>query len=335
MDFLKKVLSLTDTFNKLGNPFQEESAELCALDTKIIVDHDVASQVNNHFQKGMEKFQHFLSNLPNVLYDTITQNLTGYFKPRKERKVANKQLKDDCQLFSQLFISCQSRDIDLLEFFSYENQPYPASLSEKGGLYRNKIRPLNIDPLLAGIELPDNLPNTDSLILDGSTFTHTHKPGKVKMFSEYVKSDMMRAIEKEILDHHCKHLHMVLDRYMVSSLKSYTRSQREKGVRKKVTGTSFTPKNWDLFLQTLENKTELFNLVADTISELPSNHDITITKNEKALHNQNKDCDALICSHEEADTRMFVHVRHAAIAGSRTVTLKVNDTDILVIQCVP
>ena len=71
--------------------------------------------------------------------------------------------------------------------------------------------------------------------------------------------------------------------------------------------------------------------MADTIAELPSNHDITITKNEQALNNQNKDCDALICSHEEADTRMFVHVRHAAIAGSRTVTLKVNDTDILVI----
>ena len=37
------------------------------------------------------------------------------------------------------------------------------------------------------------------------------------------------------------------------------------------------------------------------------------------------------CSHEEADTRIFVHARHAAHEGSKSLLVKASDTDILVI----
>lgn len=37
------------------------------------------------------------------------------------------------------------------------------------------------------------------------------------------------------------------------------------------------------------------------------------------------------CNHEEADTRMFVHANHAAASGAKTILVKANDTDVLVI----
>ena len=37
------------------------------------------------------------------------------------------------------------------------------------------------------------------------------------------------------------------------------------------------------------------------------------------------------CSHEEADTRLFVHCKHAAITGFTTITIKANDIDVVVI----
>lgn len=43
-------------------------------------------------------------------------------------------LKEDCALFSRLYIACQSRDGDLEEFFKFENQPWPPSLSHLGQL---------------------------------------------------------------------------------------------------------------------------------------------------------------------------------------------------------
>ena len=37
------------------------------------------------------------------------------------------------------------------------------------------------------------------------------------------------------------------------------------------------------------------------------------------------------CSHEEADTRIFLHARNAAEEGSKVLMIKANDTDVLVI----
>ena len=37
------------------------------------------------------------------------------------------------------------------------------------------------------------------------------------------------------------------------------------------------------------------------------------------------------CDHEEADTRMFVHVRHAVSDGHNMILMKASGTDILVI----
>ena len=41
-----------------------------------------------------------------------------------------KSLETDCQLFSKLHIGCQSRDGDLDDFLSHENQGSPLSLSD-------------------------------------------------------------------------------------------------------------------------------------------------------------------------------------------------------------
>ena len=41
-------------------------------------------------------------------------------------------LTDECQPFSKLFISCQSRECDLYDFFRHENHPFPAALSDGG-----------------------------------------------------------------------------------------------------------------------------------------------------------------------------------------------------------
>ncbi len=38
------------------------------------------------------------------------------------------------------------------------------------------------------------------------------------------------------------------------------------------------------------------------------------------------------CNHEEADTRMFVHIKHAANRGHRKVTLRTVDTDVVVLS---
>ena len=42
------------------------------------------------------------------------------------------EVKSDRNLFSRLYVACQVRDCNLEEFFSYENQSCPPSLSDRG-----------------------------------------------------------------------------------------------------------------------------------------------------------------------------------------------------------
>jgi hypothetical protein len=53
---------------------------------------------------------------------------------QKRQILKQREFKTDCELFSHLFIACQSRDGDLDEFFRHENHPYPRSLSHGGNL---------------------------------------------------------------------------------------------------------------------------------------------------------------------------------------------------------
>ena len=94
---------------------------------------------------------------------------------------------------------------------------------------------------------------------------------------------------------------VVFDQYKLDSLKSYTREVRGTGERQKVTLTGHVPNNWESFLRNNDNKTELYSLLAKIV---------------------------YTCSHEEADTRMFVHLKHAL---AKDIINTANDTDVVII----
>ena len=55
--FFEKVKSLSAVMQEMGNPFQEESADLLVLDTKNIADPALAEMVATHHQRGKEQFE--------------------------------------------------------------------------------------------------------------------------------------------------------------------------------------------------------------------------------------------------------------------------------------
>ena len=80
--------------------------------------------------KGLE------SQEQNLFYKSITKNTVNFFTQEPAATdFKQKALKAGGNLFSQLFISCQSRQCDLNEFFKYENQSVPTSLSDNGKLH--------------------------------------------------------------------------------------------------------------------------------------------------------------------------------------------------------
>lgn len=107
--FFEKVKSLSAVMQEMGNPFQEESADLLVLDTKNIADPTLAEMIATHHRQGKEQFQSFMEGLEDEgespFYHPIKKNLVSFFKEEQAEGISKvKVLKDDCQLFSRLFI---------------------------------------------------------------------------------------------------------------------------------------------------------------------------------------------------------------------------------------
>ena len=83
----------------------------------------------------------------------------------------NNQLVQDCVLFSNLFIMCQSRQLNLDDFFKYENQASPPALSSDGELYKGTTSDI-VTVIKDECQIPseDIKPDTDLLIIDGTMY---------------------------------------------------------------------------------------------------------------------------------------------------------------------
>ena len=171
----------------------------------------------------------------------------------------------------------------------------------------------------------------DAKVFDGPAIVNMIKPTDCKTFADYVS-----GVIQPFMEHHLRsaaRLDLVFDRYFKNSLKSGTRSNRGSGVRRVVKANGTMPNNWSTFLRCDENKSELFPLIVDALSENISDRRglFVGSREDGAVANQNVDLRSLMpCNIEEADERMFVHVQHAAALYPR-ILIKTVDSDVVVI----
>lgn len=137
--FAQNAQSLVEVIEEMGNPFFEDSKDLLRLDTRDMIDPAVASSVSQAENLGKQQYETFISerllerSVP--ISEPIKKNHCSVDlhldleKSKSSLQVAS--LKSDVSLFSRLYISCQSRDGDLDEFFHHENQPCPLPISPR------------------------------------------------------------------------------------------------------------------------------------------------------------------------------------------------------------
>jgi len=190
-----------------------------------------------------------------------------------------------------------------------------------------------VDVLQAKVTLPESRPDSDVLIVDGSSLVNAVVPKTSKTFEEYATKDILPKIEQYSKKH--KRTDIIFDVYHKSSLKSEARSKRGKAIRRRVTEKSKTPTNWKSFLRNSANKTELFHFLADAVAKMTTENVVIVTKEEDALTSAsytNMSLEELApCTHEEADTRIFLHAWHATSEGFKSLMIDANDTDVIVI----
>ncbi|CAH3168150.1 unnamed protein product, partial [Porites evermanni] len=157
------------------------------------------------------------------------------------------------------------------------------------------------------------------------------KPGTEKTFSRYAEQSFLPYVKTQL--RHVKRVDIVWDEYVENSLKATTRSDRGAGVRRRVAANNQLPHNWKEFLRVDENKRELFKFLAESSSSLQVEKQVISTYGKQVLTTlPRNDISSLApCSHEEADTRMLLHVQDALQQGHKKILLRTVDTDVLVL----
>ena len=337
--FAQHVKSLVEVIEEMGNPFLEESKDLLKLDTRDIMDIAVVNSIFQAEKTGIEQYQAFtadrLQTRITSLSEPIRKNKLPLFSrplPRTKSKSSLQvsTLKSDVSLFSRLFIACQSRDGDLDEFFRHENQQFPPSLSNFGKL-RHGTKADLLSCLKNYSKSAPLQPDAEVAILDGAVVVNFLQPLAAKTFHDYAVKVFLPYIEKQLQQ--VSRVDIVWDQYIQNSLKSQARSNRGKGIRRRVEESANLPKNWSQFLRDDANKTELFLFLVKHIKHLVTRKQIITTNGSDVVCIPPQDISNLAPSnHEEADTRMVLHLADAAKKGYNKILLRTVDTDVVVLS---
>lgn len=346
--FLIEVKELLNVFEDLGNPFEEEDGLLLTnLKSKTIFDSPAVNSVRTAYACGKEQYETFvkerLVTSHKMISEAIKQNNFPLMKEKPKRHISAlakkmNMLKQNVEIFSKMYIATLNRNGDVDEFFRFENQQFPPSLSDSGQLRGNKKSDLLVSLEKLNHSIGVHPTNCSAIILDGGTLIHLLKPKEsAKTFDDYFMSSIVPFINSK--NEKFERIDFVWDRYLPMSLKSFTREKRGSGTRQRVEGHLKLPKNWNNFLKVDENKEELFLFLGKKIKTLPSNIQVLSTLKECVVFagpvpikmEQISPCD-----HEEADSRIFVHLKHAAMCGHRKIIIRTVDTDIVVlaISCI-
>ena len=148
----------------------------------------------------------------------------------KSNKSQVSLLKKDCALFSRLYIACQSRDGDLIDFFKHENQPWPPAIANMGD-----IRTGTKADLLQCLEMHCNNSlkklSVDIEIYDGAFVVQRIKPTDCKTVKDYAFSKFKPY--KSCDTKGCKRIDLILDVYLPQSLKAKTLQKKRQRFKKK------------------------------------------------------------------------------------------------------
>ncbi len=320
--FRKDAKSMHEAFIENGNPFEEESDDLFSLHTKVSVDKSLVAKLQTVMEQGHTQFSNFVHNRfidKSVdLDDKIPRNKNKIFTTQVTKKTKNGKIKlveakQEIQLFSRLYIACQTRDSDLNEFFSHENHAYPPSLSLGGEMRKGNKSDL-LTCFASTSEPVHEIPSATATILDGAAIVHIVKPDGCKTFAEYAYQRFVPFIMR-MFGGNTRRVHLVWDTYKKDSLKAAERARRGYGERRIVTDATPMPRNWISFLRVDENKVELFaflgkHLLKHAEKELSSGKVVITTNATVSCFPSQMPAEMSSispCTHEEADTRCILH----------------------------
>ena len=337
----KDVTSVYKAFLDIGNPFSGVS-HLYDLDTSVEVKPEQDKDLRSLREVGHQQYITFVTsrlstNDVSFLHPmTLNKLKLMSNKLSKRRGRRAKSMRADYKLFLQMLIASQCRESHLVSFFSHENHAQPPSLSDGNKIRVSKTKSDLVPCLTSNMETSlqhvTNAPQASCILIDGAFMAQYVQPKGKMTYSEYASTRFWhQAIEFGQL-HAAIRTDVIFDVYKTPSIKDAARTERGNSCDRHVKPDITVPRNWNECLLNAKNKTEIFTLLANSIP----NHNMMLvsTKKEDVVTNSSdKSFLELLspCTHEEADTRIFLHAKQASEQGHSNICIRSTDTDVIVI----
>ena len=202
-------------------------------------------------------------------------------------------------LVTQLFLSLQSRpDDNMADFFRFENQREPPSLTDRGSLRAGKKSDI-LQCIGATTGRVGAAQQATVVVLDMAAIIHMVRPTRAKTFSEYVTFPIVPFMESQVTN-----------------------------------DTQRMDAEWNSgFLKNEDNKKELFSFISRQICKSDVNGTLLLsTYFDGLLTNRHFDISGLQpCNQAEADTRILLHLANAAMHGHSKAYVRTVESEIVVL----
>ena len=318
------------------NPFSEQK-ELISITSGLAATPTIRDHLLNAITYGKDAMELFRSERLGAepikeFFDPLKkQNLQTFstLRPKKVLKVNQKEivLKADRELFGRMAVIGQSRDIDLKEVFSFPLGPIPWSLGDEFGMLRKTNKAVIATALEKNIEYVESVPQNSATLLDCMAVVQ-----KLKIDQSNTFGDIAQKFSGSILQtgFTSKRIDVVFDVYIENSIKNAERERR--GTSSLHFGTlleNSKVKQWKNFLSSSENKTLLMRYLVAKLKDPVfinrlSNKELYVTEGASCFKITRAGChevEELHSIQEEADTRIFLHVKHAEMNGYSNVAI--------------
>ncbi|KAG1676717.1 hypothetical protein GQR58_014141 [Nymphon striatum] len=327
------------------NPFSEQR-DLISITSGLAATPTIRDHLLNAITYGQDAMELFRSERLGAdsikeFFDPLKrQNLQTFstLRPKKVLKVNQKEvvLKADRELFGRMAVIGQSRDIDLKEVFSFPLGPIPWSLGDEFGMLRKTNKAAITTALEKNIEYVESVPQNSATLLDGMAVVQKLKIDQSNTFGDIAQKFSASISQAGFAS---KRIDVVFDVYIENSIKNAERVRR--GTSSLQFGTlldNSKVKQWKNFLSSSENKTLLIRYLIVKLKEplfinQLGNKELYVTEGATCFKITRAGChevEELDSIQEEADTRLFLHVKHAEMNGYSNVVIHSPDTDVYV-----
>lgn len=345
----KDVKSLVDLMeNNWLNPMAPNGIDLVSLSTGSIAPPDVTRDLLRASEIGEEAYQIFrqsrLEEDPTSLkfLDKMTkQGLKTFSNINTKRSHGKKGqdvvLKADRNLFSHMILVAESRNVNMKDVLSHPLGPLPWALANTDGTLRKTNKAALARELEKNVSPAEHIPTPSACIIDGMSLIQKMN-GDNRTFAQVAKSALLSVLQE---GEKSERLDVVFDVYHQTSIKDAERVNRgaDSALQHKNLVGGHYVRQWRKFLCSSSNKNSLIKfLVAEwkhpQYRQLLHGKTLYMTCEETCYKLTKEKCEEvteLHSTHEEADTRLLLHALHASNAGSKSVIITAEDTDVMVL----